>query len=527
MVRVGKSAMGMVLAAVMAVGAATPVWAADKKAEKAGKKNAEKIEKLLTEGDAAHAFWGIEIVSLSTGKVLYAHNEDKLFTPASLTKLFTTAAVLALVGPEYRFHTTVETTGTLDRYGRLTGDLVLVGRGDPNLSGRTLPYNLRTERKGAPDQVLDALADSLVKNGLKYVDGDVVADDTYYPLERYGEGWSQEDLVSQWGAPVSALTINDNLMFVSVRPGDRTGERAFVTIDPYADNYQIDNRVLTTPAGTGPRSITINRQPGSTKLSLWGTIPLDDPGASEALAIDDPADFAAQLFRQALEKRGVVIFGKNRTRHTDMSSLQTVRVTSIANPGGGSAGAMSNQPLVLASNQSQPVIQDIRVINKVSQNLHAELMLRLLGREKGNTGTIEGGLEVMRGFLQQAGIDPNDFDFHDGSGLSRMNLVSPRAIVQLLKYAKTQPWGTEYRQTLPVAGEDGTLADRFEGTPAQGHVFGKTGSLTHVMTLAGYATTEDGDDLAFAILCNHESMPPKKVMDLMDSMVEMYVGNSH
>lgn len=508
-----------IFAAIVLLALAIPACAGEPKP-------ASEIDKLLAQPDAARASWGIEVVSLKTGKVLYQHHEDGLFTPASLTKLFTTASVLALIGPDYRFHTTVETTGNVDKYGRLTGDLVLVGRGDPNLSGRTLPYNLRTERTGSPAQVLDKLADQLVAKGLKYVDGDIVADDSYYPLERYGEGWSQEDLVSQWGAPVSALTINDNLMFVSVRPGDHSGERAFVDIDPFADNYQIDNRMLTTPAGTGPRSININRQPGSTKLSIWGTIPLDDAGVTEALAIDDPAEFAAQLFRQALEKRGVIIFGRNRARHTDMSSLQTVRVTSIANPGGGIGNGYNNQPLVLATNESQPVIQDVRVINKVSQNLHAELMLRLLGREKGTAGTIEGGLEVVRGFLTQAGIDASEFDFHDGSGLSRMNLVTPHAIVQLLRYASQQPWGTEYRQTLPVAGEDGTLTDRFEGTPAQGHVFGKTGTLTHVTTLAGYATTESGDDLAFAILCNNHTMQPKRIDDLMDSMVELFVSDT-
>jgi D-alanyl-D-alanine carboxypeptidase/D-alanyl-D-alanine-endopeptidase (penicillin-binding protein 4) len=504
---------------LLAIALATPALAKPRRP-------AAEIEKLLEQSDARRAFWGVEVYSLKSGKVLYSHHPNKLFTPASLTKLFTTAGVLALVGPDYNFRTTVETTGNLDRYGRLTGDLALVGRGDPNLSGRSLPYNLRTERKGSPSQVIDQLADELVAKGLKYVDGDLVADDSYYPLERYGEGWSQEDLVSQWGAPVSALTINDNLMFVSVRPGDRSGERAFVTLDPFAETYQVDNRIITTPAGTGPRSITINRQPGSTRLSLWGTIPLDDPGATEALAIDDPAEFAAQLFRQALERRGVVIFGRNRVRHTDLSSLQTVRVTSIANPGGGSSTSRANQPLVLATHLSQPVIQDIRVINKVSQNLHAELMLRLLGREKGTSGTIEGGLEVLRGFLVQAGIDPGEFDFHDGSGLSRMNLVSPHAIVQLLSYANGQPWGTEYRQTLPVAGEDGTLADRFENTPAQGHVFGKTGSLTHVTNLAGYVTTAGGDDLAFAILCNNGTMQSKRVMEIMDRIVELFVNDA-
>src|ERR1019366_3083849 len=181
-------------------------------------------EQIFSEPDVTRGFWGIDVVALDTGNRIFSLNQDKLFTPASNTKLFTTAAVFGLIGPDYRFKTTIETTGTLDKYGRLNSDLVLVGRGDPNLSGRTLPYNMHTERKTPPIQVLQSLADQLVQQGLKYIDGDVVADDSYFVFERYSEGWSQDDLVREWGAPVSALTINDNVIFVNIMPADRPGE---------------------------------------------------------------------------------------------------------------------------------------------------------------------------------------------------------------------------------------------------------------------------------------------------------------
>src|SRR5580700_5861888 len=193
-------------------------------------------------------------------------------------------------------------------------------------------------------------------------------------------------------------------------------------------------------------------------------MPVDDTGTNEALAIDDPAEFAAVLFRQLLEKRGVVIYGHQRTHHTELSSLSTLSVTTIAPSHGGSDGqsdsAKANQPVTLASYESKPLLQDIRVINKVSQNLHAEILLRLLGRERGNAGTVQGGLDVLGGFLTQAGISNDQYVFYDGSGLSRQNLVTPYAIVQLLRYCSTQPWGADYKTTFPVAGVDGSLTDR-------------------------------------------------------------------
>jgi len=488
---------------------------------------ASKIEKILSEPDISRGIWGIEVVSMTSGKPLYAYNEEKLFTPASNTKLFTTAAALALIGPDYKFKTTVESLGTIDKYGRLTSDLVLVGRGDPNISGRVLPYNLRTERKLPPTQVLERLADELVQKGLKFVDGDIVADDTYFAFERYGEGWTQDDLVWEWGAPVSALTINDNVIFVSILPADKPGEKAFVTITPYADYYRLDNRIVTTPQGTGPRKIYINREPGSNQLTLWGNIPIDDAGANEALAVEDPAHFAATLFRSMLERRGVVIYGETRARHNELANLSTFSVTTTASIGGGDERTTflprTTTPAVLATYESRPLADDIRVINKVSQNLHAELLLRLLGREKGNAGTIESGLEVMRSFLSQAGIRGDEYVFYDGSGLSRQNLITPHAIVKLLLYANSQPWGTLFQETLPVSGTDGSLSERFKNGSGVGVVRAKTGSLGHVNALSGYATTIKGDRVAFAIVSNNHNLTSKRALQAIDRMVEAIV----
>ena len=485
-----------------------------------------RINAVLSSADLQRGFWGVEVISLSSGKVLYRRNAEKMFTPASNTKLFTTAAALELIGPNYQFHTTVETNGALDKHGRLTGDLALVGRGDPNLSGRELPYALHTQRNDHPIQVLEDLADELVKKGVKYVDGDIVADDSYFAFERYGEGWSQDDLVWADGAPVSALTINDNVVFVNILPADRVGERAFVSLTPFGDYFRVDNRILTTPVGT-PRKIFINREPGSTLLTLWGNVPLDDAGANEALAIEDPAEFAANLFRGLLEARGVVVYGRQRTRHTELASLSTftATVTASANGGDASPRSLQNQALVLASYDSKPLLEDVEVINKVSQNLHAEILLRLLGREKGNAGTVAGGLEVLHGFLNKAEIPEDEYVFYDGSGLSRQNLVTPNAMVQLLRYAVSQPWGQSFRETLPVAGVDGSLSERFKNGNLQGRVRGKTGSLGGVKTLSGYATTDRGEQVAFAIFSNNFNLPSKRVTDAIDDVVAAIVND--
>ncbi len=502
-------------------------WAQAAKKKPRVKPLAERIEAVLAEPDIARGHWGIEVVSLDTGRTLYARNAGQLFVPASNVKLLVTAAALELIGPDFRHRTTVETASAPDRYGRIAGDVLLVGRGDPNLSGRTLPYNLRTERALPPVRVLEDLADQVAARGVKVIEGGVIADDTYFAFERYGEGWAQDDLSRPWGAPVSALTLNDNVIFVNVLPADRAGERAFVSLDPFAGDFELDNRVITTASGSGPRNINVQRAPGASQIVLWGSIALDDPGYSEALALDDPAEFAARIFRRLLERRGIAIYGKARAQHLDPAAPTTFRIEATDTAGGGTfsqpAPAAAPLPLVLARHESEPLVEDLRVINKVSQNLHAELTLRLLGREKGTSGTVEAGLEALRAFLTRIGIAPGEYDIYDGSGLSRKNLVTPRALVRLLRYVSGQNWFPLYESTLPVAGVDGSLANRFELSLARAGVRAKTGSLGHVNALSGYAQTAAGERVAFAILANNHILSRSRAEQVIDRIVEVIV----
>ena len=464
---------------------------------------------------AQHATWGINVVDLATGASLYAENADKLLQPASNTKLFTTVTTLALVGANFKFLTTVEADKLPDKLGRVAGDVFLVGRGDPNLSGRVLPYAKKTERVTPHIRALQELADAVAAAGVKVIDGDVVGDDSYFVYERYGEGWAQDDLMWDYGAPASALTVNDNVVFASIKPGEHTGDRAVLTLDPYTDYYTVRNLVTTSAQGVA-RNVGILREPGSLEMTFWGTIPLGDAGDDEALAVEEPATANAELFRSLLEQRGILVHGKARAQHSQPWQYPPPEphqplLVPVA----------SERPrMILAQHPSVPLIEDLRVINKISQNLHVEIMLRLLGKLKGPSPSLSGGLDVEQKFLSdQVHIDPNEFSFHDGSGLSRSGLATPHAFTQLLQYAYAQPWAAQFRDTLPIAGEDGSLFNRFKGTFAADHVEAKTGQLGEVNSLSGYATTKRGHNIAFSLIINHHTLGNNKAKQMIDDIL--------
>jgi D-alanyl-D-alanine carboxypeptidase/D-alanyl-D-alanine-endopeptidase (penicillin-binding protein 4) len=519
---------------------------------------AEQVNAILSQPHLARAHWGIHVVELESGKTIYSLNPEELFLPASNAKLFTTATALAAAGPDYRFNTTVETTGNIDANGQLTGDLVIVGRGDPNLSSRVLPYALKTERTPVPAQILEDMADQVIKHGVKTVDGDVIGDDTFYSRERYAPGWAQDDL--QWvdGAPVSALTFNDNVVVVDIQPGAHVDDKALVTLQPECSYYEIDNRVVTVATGIS-RKIGMHREPGSKTVVVWGWLPVGDAGVKEALAVEDPAEFTAQLFRSMLERRGVVITGKTAARHGDIAQFFELEASST--PGSPAdvaakakrccapaatpspspqqeatdslspliAAAVARRPstrpptLVLAEHTSLAFIEDVRVTNKTSQNLHAELALRLAGKLGGQGGSFDGGSAAVKQFLLRAGLKEEEFLLLDGSGLSRRDLVTPAAVTKLLIYAAHQPWGAAYEESLPVGGVDGSLSERFLNSPAAGVIHAKTGTLSHVSALSGYGQTLSGKRFVFSIFCNNYNLPASKVVPAIDAIVRALV----
>jgi serine-type D-Ala-D-Ala carboxypeptidase/endopeptidase (penicillin-binding protein 4) len=460
----------------------------------------ERVQAALTSTGDDKAFWGLVISDADTGEVLYSLNPGHYFMPASNAKLFTTAMALATLGPDFRIRTTVESAAEPDSAGHLQGDLVLVGRGDANLSSRVIPFVERAEHNGPPEKALADLADQVAAAGVREVSGDVIGDDSYFAPERYPPGWGIDDAVWSYGAAVSALAVNDNYISVILRPGATIGAPLVYSAAPWPGIYEIRNDTQTTAAGTEPE-LRLERDADSQTFHLTGTLPLDAPARELQLAVTQPAENAAAILKQLLEARGVRVKGRSRARHGDRN-----------------APAQAAPRHVLAEHTSPALVQDVRLTNKLSMNLHAELLLRVAAKEKAGAITMDDALAFATNFRQSIGISPDDVQMTDGSGLSRGDLVTPQSLVQLLAYAQRQPWGADFVASLPVAGQDGTLENRMRGTPAAGQVHAKTGLVEHVNSLSGYATTRRGAHLIFAIFGNNTGTHGREAINAVDAI---------
>ena len=274
----------------------------------------QRAEAALSAAGPDKGAWGVLVTDAATGEVLYARNADGYFMPASNAKLFTTALALATLGPDYRVRTTVASSGTVDANGVLNGDLVLIGRGDANLSNRKFPYEKKEERDGPPEKVLAEFADAVAARGVKEVTGDVVADDSMFQHEKFPSGWLVDDILWSYGAAVSAIAVNDNTFTLDLRPGAHEGDSARYEAGLAADFYTVENSVLTTARGSEEK-LAVARDPGSRLLQVSGTMPLDAQPRRLTIAIEDPAEYAASLLARLLETRGVKIDGHSRARH--------------------------------------------------------------------------------------------------------------------------------------------------------------------------------------------------------------------
>lgn len=438
-----------------------------------------------------HAHWGVVIQSLDTGAELFATNEAKLFVPASSTKLFTGALALDLLGADFRIRTSCHAAAPPDRRGRLRGDLIIHGRGDPTMAARF--------HGGDIGRALAPLAEAIVRVGVKRVDGALIADDTYFRGPALGSGWDWDDLEFAYGAPVSALSVNENALSLIARPAPVAGQPALLTLEPPCSFFIVHNRVLTTPEG-GRSALALRRALGSPSVLAEGAVSLGRTSITETVSVPWPARWFGELLAGELKRRGVSI---------RKGVLETACPWSQAAPGD------PFPPIEVAAVESPPLAELLPLMMKPSQNLHAQLLLLQCGvawEQKAPAGvafatTERAGLAALTNFLARIGVNQREVLFEEGTGLSRRNLVTPRAVVALLRHMDTHAAAEVFRDSLPVAGRDGTLRTRMRGSAAADNARAKTGYLAFTYALSGYVTTRAGERLVFALLLNNYQTP--------------------
>jgi D-alanyl-D-alanine carboxypeptidase/D-alanyl-D-alanine-endopeptidase (penicillin-binding protein 4) len=407
-------------------------------------------------------------------------------------KIYTVATALDRLSPDFRFNTSVYAQSKPSADGVIKGDLTIFGRGDPSIAAR---FNNGDYLKG-----IDDLANRIVGAGVKRVEGDLVGDESYFVGPKYGSGWEWEDLTWYYGAEITPLTVNDNALDLFVKPGAAVGARASITTGPPDPLLTIVNEVTTTARGTR-RKISIHRGLAADRITISGTIALDDRGYTGGIGISHPGLLFVYLLRAALTQKGVVVTGKSRASGP---------IESASAP-----GVVSNQPMApveIATLQSPPFSVIAAQTLKPSQNLYTELILRTLGKVVPPQTTDQDiqtsedlGLEAVKAFLKSAGIRPEALVLGDGSGLSRNDMITAEASVELLSFMSRHRYASVFRDALPVAGVDGTLRNRLKNTVAENNLRAKTGSLSSAASLAGYVTTVAGEHLAFSIMVNNYS----------------------
>jgi D-alanyl-D-alanine carboxypeptidase/D-alanyl-D-alanine-endopeptidase (penicillin-binding protein 4) len=411
--------------------------------------------------------WGVIVVSLTNGDTLFGHNADRQLLPASTMKLFTSALALEQLGPEGRFETQLLHTGTIHPDGVLEGDLILRGAGDPTLDARS-------PGSGQPSPMV-ALARAVAGAGITRITGSLVGDPSGFDDGKVPSGWRSRYLGASYAARVSALSFNENQVTVLVGVA---GKRASVTINPPVMGIDVRNSVQIV-AGSRSARIRVAQDSVAGRVTVSGWIGAKSKVRGYKLVVENPELFAVGALNAALRAEGVEVEGP----------LRVARVRD-------SAWAVASLP-------SPPVEVIVNQMNGESNNHFAELLFRNVARLFGGIGTAESANSLLGRFLAEKVRVPADAVFAaDGSGLSTLDRVTPRAMVQLLDYARSAPWGPVFEQSLPIAGRTETLARRMRRTPAMGNLRAKTGTTNDVASLGGYVTAGNGEDLAFSIIYN-------------------------
>jgi D-alanyl-D-alanine carboxypeptidase/D-alanyl-D-alanine-endopeptidase (penicillin-binding protein 4) len=470
---------------------------------------AARIQKVMDRPEFARANFGIEFLDLADGKVVYSHNANKLFVPASTTKLLTEGTLLAKLGADYRFHTKIYRTGPLDKKGRLKGDLVLVASGDPNLSNRARPDATLAFQdedhsydgpavSGDPLAIIKELAKATYAKGVRKIEGRVLVDASLVP-DGPREGGT--------GVVMSSIMVNDNVIDLIGKPGAKIGEPIFLETNPSTGYIKFVNHVITGPADSKlflDDPVFTSNPDGTVVVTLGGTIPFGKEPQTASVGVPSPTLFAITALREALMAEGISI--KNHSGGSDFDFLAARKFYTSENE--------------LADHISLPLAEEIKVTLKVSQNLHAGMGPYLLGAIVGKEAVnpLKKGFEIERAFLQDAKLELSGISQGDGAGGDWADLFSPEFVCSYLAYWTTRPDYDVFFRALPILGKDGTLAKIQKTNPGAGHVFAKTGTfdsedklngkgMLNGKGLAGYVITKSGRKLAFAAYVNHVSLP--------------------
>jgi serine-type D-Ala-D-Ala carboxypeptidase/endopeptidase (penicillin-binding protein 4) len=466
------------------------------------------IEEVLRRPELAPALVAVKVASLDTGRTLFEENAHKLLVPASNMKLYTVAAALDRLSPEFRFKTSVYVASRPDASGNVRGDLVIYGRGDPTFAASL--------NGGDYWKAIEELAERIKAAGVKRVEGDLVGDESYFTGAPQGFGWEWSDLTWHDGAEVSALSVNDNALDLMVKPGAAVGAQCAITTGPPTPLVTIMNRTTTAARGS-KRELVVYRGLGENVIEVGGSLPLDDQGWTASVAVSHPSLLFVYMLRASLAARGIEIKGRSRT--VDARALTQ------------GASSATASLVEIAVRESEPLAVVAGYALKPSQNLYTELILRALGKATATDAKLsseEAGIEAVKAFLRGAGVETNEALFTDGSGLSRRDLVTASATLQLLTFMSKHRYASAFRDALPVAGVDGTLRNRMKGTPAAGNVRAKTGTLTGVASLSGYATSASGERLVFSLMLNNypeSSIMSRNHIDNIAVLLAAYKGS--
>ncbi len=449
-----------------------------------------KITDILNDTNFINANWGVVIRSLKTGEYLYRKDENKLFTPASNLKLFTTAAGLSLLGSGYRYVTNIYADGEIN-YSTLEGNLIVQGTGDPTISGRFFKGNIY--------KVFDDWADSLIQLGITKIKGNIIGDDDLFDEVGLGDGWSWDYETYWYAAQSSAVSFNDNCIDIKIYY-DKKLDSVIVKYSPIVKGIVVINDVIPLSPGSGSTDIDIYRERGTNIITVSGTFSQGNDTLKTYATVLNPTLFAMMVFKERLEKKGIKVIGyaidiDDYSKNIDYTKTQ-----------------------YLFSHYSPYLYEIVKVINKGSQNFYAEQLLKTIGLEKKGFGSVENGILACKEWFYEIGLNPDHILMADGSGLSHLNRVTPNQIVLLLRHIYASKYFGVFFNSLPIAGVDGTLSGRMKNTRAENSVRAKTGFIGFVRSLSGYAFTSDGEPLAFSLIVNNFNVPVKLAENLQDSI---------